>query len=79
MNGVVTTTTNTNTVLQQSPAVAIQNTFGQGAAGASTSIRSQTSDSPFPRGISDTPPTVTAPVTPAPIATPQTTAPLRTR
>src|SRR5437868_12186830 len=35
VNGVVTTTTNT-TVMQQSPAVAIQNTFGQAAAGGST-------------------------------------------
>src|SRR5260221_2806314 len=75
VNGVVTTTT--NTVVQQSPAVAVQNTFGQAAAGASTSIRSQMSDSPFPRGISDTPPPSVS--TPAPIAVPQSTAPLRTR
>src|SRR4051812_24450982 len=85
VNGVVTTTTNTTTVVQQSPAVAIQNTFGQAAAGGSTSLRNQTSDSRFPRGISDTPPTVTAPVTPAPIAqpapvaAPPATAPLRTQ
>ena len=75
VNGVVTTTT--NTVVQQSPAVAIQNTFGQAAAGASTSIRSQMSDSPFPRGISDTPPPQVS--TPAPIAVPPSTAALRTR
>lgn len=77
VNGVVTTTTNTSTVVQQSPAVAIQNTFGQAAAGASTSIRSQTSDSRFPRGIGDSPsPQVS---TPAPVAVPPATAPLRTR
>jgi hypothetical protein len=73
----LTTTTNASTAVQQSPAVSIQNTFGQGAAGASTDIRSQMSDSPFPRGISDTPPAPTS--TPAPIALPQSTAPLRTR
>jgi len=76
MNGVVTTT---NTVVQQSPAVSVQNTFGQAAAGGSSTppLRTQTSDSPFPRGISDTPPPGVS--TPAPIAVPQSTAPLRTR
>ncbi|HZE60553.1 MAG TPA: hypothetical protein VE085_08360 [Burkholderiales bacterium] len=77
VNGVVTTTTNASTAVQQSPAAALQNTFSQGAAGASRSIRNQTSDSPFPRGISDTPPASVS--TPAPIAVPQSTAPLRTR
>ena len=78
VNGVITTTATTS-VQQQSPAVAIQNTFGQAAAGGSTSIRSQTSDSRFPRGISDTPATTNPVVTPAPIATPPSTATLRTR
>lgn len=78
VNPVVTATT-APAVTQQSPAVAIQNTFGQAAAGASTSIRSQTSDSPFPRGIADTPPTVMAPQTPAPIATPPSSASVRTK
>ena len=64
---------------QVSPAVAIQNTFGQAAAGASNPVRSQTSDSRFPRGIADTPSTVMAPQTPAPIATPPSTASVRTR
>jgi len=85
VNGVIATTTAATSVQQQSPAVAIQNTFGQAAAGASTSIRSQTSDSRFPRGISDSPASALAPVTPAPIAqpapvaAPPATAPLRTR
>jgi hypothetical protein len=85
VNGVISTTTAATSVQQQSPAVAIQNTFGQAAAGASTSIRSQTSDSRFPRGISDSPASAIAPVTPAPIAQPApvvqppATAPLRTR
>ena len=63
----------------QSPAVQIQNTFSSAAAGASTAIRSQTSDSPFPRGISDTPANTMAPQTPAPIATPPANASLRAR
>ena len=79
VNGVVGTTAATNTVVQQqSPATQIQNTFSNAAAGASTSIRSQTSDSPFPRGISDSPSTTLAPQTPAPIATPPSTASVRT-
>jgi hypothetical protein len=85
VNGVVTTTTAaTTSVQQQSPAAALQNTFGQAAAGGSaSSIRSQTSDSPFPRGISDSPASAVAPVTPAPIAPqpsvaqPPATSPLR--
>lgn len=77
VNGVVTTTAAT-VVQQQSPAVQIQNTFSNAAAGASTAIRSQTSDSPFPRGISDTPTNTMAPQTPAPIATPPATASVRT-
>ncbi len=79
VNGAVTTTTAAVVQQQTSPAVAIQNTFSQAAAGASTAIRSQTSDSPFPRGISDTPPTVMAPQTPAPIALPSTTSSVRTK
>jgi len=77
VGGAITTTT---AVMQQqqSPAVQIQNTFGQAAAGASSAIRSQTSDSPFPRGISDSPSTTLAPQTPAPIATPPATASIRT-
>jgi hypothetical protein len=63
---------------QQSTAVQIQNTFSNAAAGASTAIRSQTSDSPFPRGISDTPANTMAPQTPAPIATPPSSASIRT-
>lgn len=79
VNGVVGTTAATHTVVQQqSPATQIQNTFSNAAAGASTSIRSQTSDSPFPRGISDSPSTTLAPQTPAPIATPPSTASVRT-
>ena len=79
VSGVVGTTTATNTVVQQqSPAVQIQNTFSNAAAGASTAIRSQTSDSPFPRGISDSPSNTMAPQTPAPIATPPSTAGVRT-
>ena len=80
VNGVVGTTAATNTVVtqQQSPATQIQNTFSNAAAGASTTIRSQTSDSPFPRGISDSPSTTLAPQTPAPIATPPSTASVRT-
>jgi hypothetical protein len=79
VGGVITTTTATaaSTVAQpQSPAVSVQNTFSQAATGG-TAPRTQTSDSPFPRGISDTPPPVVS--TPAPIAVPQSTAPLRTR
>jgi hypothetical protein len=73
--GAAVSTTATAVVQQQqpSPAVQIQNTFGQAAAGASTALRSQTSDSRFPRGISDTPSATMAPQTPAPIATPRST------
>ena len=78
VNGVITTTAAPSTQ-QVSPAVAIQNTFSQAAAGGSTSLRNQTSDSRLPRGIADTPPTVMAPQTPTPIATPPSTASVRTR
>jgi hypothetical protein len=46
----------------QSPAVAIQRSLGTAAAGGTT-VRSNVSDSPFPRGISDTPPTAVPGVT----------------
>jgi hypothetical protein len=48
-------TTQVNGVIpaQQSPAVAIQRSLG---AAAGATVRSNVSDSPFPRGISDTPP-----------------------
>ena len=78
VGGVVTTTTPNTVAQQQSPAVQIQNTFGQAAAGGSNPIRNQTSDSKFPRGISDSPTNVMAPQTPAPIATPPGTASVRT-
>ncbi|HTM59354.1 MAG TPA: hypothetical protein VL199_03265 [Burkholderiales bacterium] len=74
----ITTTTAVVQQQQQSTAVQIQNTFSNAAAGASTAIRSQTSDSPFPRGISDTPANTMAPQTPAPIATPPSSASIRT-
>ena len=77
VGGVVTTTT--SAVVQQSPAVQIQNTFGQAAAGGSNPIGHQTSDSVFPRGIADSPTTTMAPQTPAPIATPPSTASVRTK
>jgi hypothetical protein len=72
VNGVVptTATTNATTVGQPSRAVSIQNTFSSAAAGGSNSIRSNMSDSFFPRGISDTPPPTVPAVTPAPVATP---------
>lgn len=78
VGGAVTATQSAVVQQQQSPAVQIQNTFSNAAAGASTAIRSQTSDSPFPRGISDTPANTVAPQTPAPIATPPSTAAVRT-
>jgi len=78
VGGVVSTTTSA-VVQQQSPAVQIQNTFGQAAAGGSNPIRNQTSDSAFPRGIADSPTTTMAPQTPAPIATPPSTASVRTK
>ena len=90
VNGVVATTTplGTNTVAQQSPAVSIQGGFGAAAAGAAAAggtagIRSNTSDSPFPRGMSDTPPTavpgVTTGANSAPATTGTTTAPAALR
>ena len=87
MNGVIatsTTPTTTTTVVQQSPAVSLQNQNSAAAAGGSAGIRSQTSDSPFPRGISDTPQTAVPGVTtgaPATNTTPAPTGPasLRTR
>jgi hypothetical protein len=86
VNGVIATTTplGTNTVAQQSPAVSIQGGFGAAAAGSAAAggtagIRSNTSDSPFPRGMSDTPPTavpgVTTGANTAPATTGTTTAP----
>lgn len=81
VNGVVATTTTANaaTVVQQSPAVQLQNTISAAAAGGSNPIRSNMSDSFFPRGIADTPTSAAPVVTPAPIATPPATAGLRTR
>jgi len=80
VNGVVATTTplGTNTVAQQSPAVSIQGGFGAAAAGAAAAggtagIRSNTSDSPFPRGMSDTPPTAVPGVTTGANSAPATT------
>ena len=58
VNGAVTT--------QQSPAVSIQQRMGAAATGSAASggsIRSNVSDSPFPRGISDTPQAATPGVT----------------
>jgi len=74
VNGVVTTTTPvvTNTV-QQSPAVAIQSGTGAAAAAGGLPIRGNTSDSPLPRGISDTPPAAIPGTTASP--TPGTTTP----
>jgi hypothetical protein len=83
VNGVITTTTplGTNTLAQQSPAISLQNQNRVGAAaGGSAAGRSSTSDSAFPRGISDTPPTAvpgvtagaTAGATGAPATTPGT-------
>jgi hypothetical protein len=63
VNGVITSTPlTTNPVAQQSPAVSIQNGLGAPAVGAAAvggtaGLPRNTSDSPFPRGISDTPPT----------------------
>ena len=90
VNGVIATTTplGTNTAAQQSPAVSVQGTFGAAAAGTAAAggtagIRSNTSDSPFPRGMSDTPPTavpgVTTGANSAPATTGTTTAPAALR
>jgi len=49
--------------VQQSPAVAIQQQQRASAAASGGSTRSNVSDSPFPRGISDTPPATTPGVT----------------
>jgi hypothetical protein len=77
VNGVIATTTaiGTNTVAQQSPAVSVQGSFGapaagSAAAGGTAGIRSNTSDSAFPRGISDTPPTAVPGVTTGTSTTP---------
>ena len=79
VNGAIATKSAATSTQQVSPAVAIQNTFSQAATGGSApTIGSQTSDSRFPRGISDTPSNVMAPQTPAPIATPARTASMRT-
>jgi len=69
VSGVVATITPlaTNTVAPQSPAVSIQGGFGAAAAaGGTAGIRGNTSDSPFPRGISDTPPSTVPGATTAP-------------
>jgi hypothetical protein len=74
VSGVVATITPlaTSTAAQQSPAVSMQGGFGAAAAGGTAGIRGNTSDSPFPRGISDTPPAavpgVTTPPSNAPAA-----------
>jgi len=81
VNALVTTTpATTASVVTQSPAAAIQGSMSPAGASAATggTARGQMSDSPFPRGISDTPtlpvPGTTAPATtattPAPAATP---------
>jgi hypothetical protein len=44
-----------STAAQQSPAVAIQKGMSPAAAGGTPAVRSNVSDSPFSRGISDTP------------------------
>jgi hypothetical protein len=49
--------------VQQSPAVAIQQQQRASSAASGGSTRSNVSDSPFPRGISDTPPATTPGVT----------------
>ena len=57
---------NGGVTMQQSPAVSIQQRMGAAATGTAASggsIRSNVSDSPFPRGISDTPPATTPGVT----------------
>ena len=57
MNGLVSSSTALGTSTQQmSPAAAVQATVAPNAAAGSTTGRAQMSDSPFPRGISDTPP-----------------------
>jgi len=87
VNGVIATSTplGSNTATQQSPEVSVQGTFGAqaagtAAAGGTAGIRSNTSDSPFPRGMSDTPPTAvpgvttganSAPATPGATAAPE--------
>jgi len=69
VTGLVTTSTGlaTNTTSNVSPAAAIQNANSAAAAGG-TAVRNM-SDSRFPRGISDTPPTP-VPGGPAPAASP---------
>ena len=57
VNGLVSSSTAIGTSTQQlSPAAAVQATVAPNAAAGSTTGRAQMSDSPFPRGISDTPP-----------------------
>ena len=57
VNGLVSSSTAVGTSTQQmSPAAAVQATVAPNAAAGSSSGRAQMSDSPFPRGISDTPP-----------------------
>jgi hypothetical protein len=86
--GVIATTTplGTNPGAQQSPAVSIQSGFGApavgaAAAGGTAALPRNTSDSPFPRGISDTPPTPVPGVTTGQNTAPATpgAASLRTR
>jgi len=84
VNGVVATTGVTGATAQQprqqSPAVSIQDTFSAAAAGGSTTLRHQTSDSRYPRGIRDTPPNAgLTPQTPPPtVVVPSTVAPQST-
>ena len=57
VNGLVSSSTAVGTSTQQmSPAAAVQATVAPNAAAGSTAGRAQMSDSPFARGISDTPP-----------------------
>jgi len=57
VTGVVPASTpiTTSTAAQQSPAAALQKGMSPAAAGGTPPVRSNVSDSPFPRGISDTP------------------------
>jgi len=57
VSGLVSSSTGLGTSTQQmSPAAAVQATVAPNAAAGSTTGRAQMSDSPFARGISDTPP-----------------------
>ena len=70
VNGLVSSSTAVGTSTQQmSPAAAVQATVAPNAAAGSTTGRAQMSDSPFPRGISDTPPLPVPGVTTGPSTT----------